>query len=194
MILLDTSVLVAAYRRKPPHGKDSSAASRSAPHDRSGMALGIPAIVLQEVLAGVRNKTQFQELHTHLTAFRILPATIEDHVEAAQIAAVCSAKRSSLHAVGGADRRASGARRLAAVHFGSRIGGGRKIGRSRTDRALTTRNAVEHRRIRIGTCHREIIAFPRNGIDRSLFTIYYADGSSINGEQYRMTGSSPSHG
>ncbi len=93
MILLDTSVLVAAYRRKPPQGNESSAAIAMRRMIGAGMALGIPAIVLQEVLAGVQNKTQFQELQSHLTAFRILPATIEDHVQAAQLAPVCSAKR-----------------------------------------------------------------------------------------------------
>jgi len=93
MILLDASVLVSAYRRKPPNGKDSAAAIALRRMIGAGMALGIPAIVLQEVLAGVQNKTQFQELQSHLTAFRILPATAEDHVQAAQLAATCSAKR-----------------------------------------------------------------------------------------------------
>jgi predicted nucleic acid-binding protein len=93
MILLDASVLVAAYRRNPPDGGDSAEAAALRRMIGSGMALGIPGIVLQEVLSGVRNKTQFQELHAHLTAFRIRPATIEDHVKAAQLAAVCSAKR-----------------------------------------------------------------------------------------------------
>lgn len=93
MILLDASVLVAAYRRQPSDGKDSPAAKSLRRMIGSGIALGIPAIVLQEVLAGVRNKTQFQELHTHLTAFRILPATVEDHVEAAKILAACLAER-----------------------------------------------------------------------------------------------------
>jgi predicted nucleic acid-binding protein len=86
-------VLVAAYRRKPPGGGDSAAAVSLRRMIESGIALGIPAIVLQEVLAGVRNKTQFQELHRHLTAFLILPATIENHVKAAQLAAVSSEKR-----------------------------------------------------------------------------------------------------
>jgi predicted nucleic acid-binding protein len=93
MILLDSSVLVAAYRRKPPDGQDSLAGKSLRRMIGSGMTLGIPAIVLQEVLASVRNKTQFQELHTHLMAFRILPATIEDHVEAAKLSVVCVAKR-----------------------------------------------------------------------------------------------------
>jgi predicted nucleic acid-binding protein len=93
MILLDASVLVAAYRRKPPDGKESAAAVALRRMIGTGTALGIPAIVLQEVLAGVQSKTQFKELHTNLTAFRILPATTEDHVKAAQLAAVCSAKR-----------------------------------------------------------------------------------------------------
>lgn len=93
MILLDTSVLVAAYRRKSPDDGDSAAAVSLRRMIGSGTTLGIPATVLQEVLAGVQDKMQFQELQSHLMAFRILPATVEDHVKAAQISAACSAKR-----------------------------------------------------------------------------------------------------
>jgi predicted nucleic acid-binding protein len=93
MILLDASVLVAAYRRKPPRGGKSAAAAALRRMIEAGTVLGIPAIVLQEVLTGVRSATQFQELHAHLTAFRVLPATIADHVKAAQLAAACSEKR-----------------------------------------------------------------------------------------------------
>lgn len=93
MILLDASVLLAAYGRKSPRGNDSPAAATLRRMIESGMALGIPAIVLQEVLAGVRDKTQLHELHAHLSAFRILPATVADHVKAAQLAAACGEKR-----------------------------------------------------------------------------------------------------
>lgn len=93
MILLDTSVLVAAYRRNSLRGSSSKAAAALRHMIESGISLGIPAIVLQEVLSGVREKSQFQELHAHLSAFQIQPATIEDHVAAAKLAAECSAQR-----------------------------------------------------------------------------------------------------
>ena len=92
MILLDTSVLVAAYRRNSPNGGNSKAAAALRHMIESGVSLGIPAIVLQEVLSGVREKMQFQELLTHLLAFRIQPATTDDHIAAAQLAAECIAK------------------------------------------------------------------------------------------------------
>ncbi|HEX3997903.1 MAG TPA: PIN domain-containing protein [Pirellulales bacterium] len=93
MILLDTSALVAAYGLKPPRGHGPSAVAALRHMIKSGMSLGIPAIVLQEVLAGVRDKTQFHELQTHFSAFRIVPATVEDHIRAAQLAVECAANR-----------------------------------------------------------------------------------------------------
>ncbi len=92
MILLDTSVLVAAYRRSSAAGRKSETAAALRQMIESGVSLGISATALQEVLAGVRDRAQFQELRTHLSAFRILAADVDDHVAAAQLAGKCAEK------------------------------------------------------------------------------------------------------
>jgi predicted nucleic acid-binding protein len=55
--------------------------------------LGLPGIVLQEVLSGVRSQRQFAELSAKLlTAFTILPEGVSEHVEAARVRNMCLAK------------------------------------------------------------------------------------------------------
>jgi predicted nucleic acid-binding protein len=55
--------------------------------------LGLPGIVLQEVLSGVRSERQFAELSGRvLAAFSILPEGVSEHVEAARVRNVCLAK------------------------------------------------------------------------------------------------------
>lgn len=55
--------------------------------------LGIPGIVLQEVLGGVRSEKQFAELEGRLlAAFTIVLPTTADHVEAARLRNQCLAK------------------------------------------------------------------------------------------------------
>lgn len=93
MILLDTSVLLAAYRRRTPRGAESEAAVALRRMIESGLSLGIPAGALQEVLGGVRDRAQFQELQAHLTAFSVAPPTIDDHIAAARLAVECRAQR-----------------------------------------------------------------------------------------------------
>ena len=94
MILLDTSVLVAAYRRKPPQAAIRRPRSALRRMIGAGMALGIPAIVLQEVLAGVRDKAQFYELHS--PSDRVSHCAGDDRgpcPSGATRGRVCSAKR-----------------------------------------------------------------------------------------------------
>ncbi len=55
--------------------------------------LGLPGIVLQEVLSGVRSQAQFAELSGRLrAAFAILPEGVPEHIEAARVRNVCLAK------------------------------------------------------------------------------------------------------
>ncbi len=55
--------------------------------------LGLPGIVLQEVLSGVRSRRQFGELSGKLlAAFTILSEGVSEHVEAARLKNVCLAK------------------------------------------------------------------------------------------------------
>lgn len=56
----------------------------------SDRPLGLPGIVLQEVLSGLSSEKQFRELRAKLLgAFTILPASVDDHVEAARLKNVC---------------------------------------------------------------------------------------------------------
>ena len=55
--------------------------------------LGLPGIVLQEVLSGLASERAFLDLQAKLVgAFSILPATVEDHLEAARLKNVCIGK------------------------------------------------------------------------------------------------------
>lgn len=92
MILLDTSVLSRVFRRR-----------RMGPNERHVQAvveelmtgdipLGLPAIVLQEVLSGVRSQKQFADLERRLLAsFGIVHSSTRDHIEAARLRNKCLA-------------------------------------------------------------------------------------------------------
>ncbi|MEW6113080.1 MAG: PIN domain-containing protein, partial [Thermodesulfobacteriota bacterium] len=56
-------------------------------------------IVLQELLSGVRETAQFDELKEILTAFPIIVATAQTHIEAARIANVCRGKGIAISSV-----------------------------------------------------------------------------------------------
>lgn len=93
MILFDTSVLSRVFRRR-----------RLGPEERqlqvvfdelmaSDVPLGLPGIVLQEVLSGIRSHRQFSDLTTKLVAaFAVVPEGIPEHVEAARLRNVCLAR------------------------------------------------------------------------------------------------------
>ena len=50
------------------------------------ISLGLPGIVLQETLSGIRSEKQFADLERRLlTSFSIIPASVTDHVEAARL-------------------------------------------------------------------------------------------------------------
>jgi len=55
--------------------------------------LGLPGIVLQEVLSGIASEKQFEDLKAKLlAAFSIVPATPQDHVDAARLKNHCARK------------------------------------------------------------------------------------------------------
>ena len=93
MILLDTSVLSRIFRRQRPGPSERelhAAFERLLSSDRS---VGLPGIVLQEVLSGLRSEKQLTELEGKLrAAFAIVPATVDDHVQAARLKNRCIAK------------------------------------------------------------------------------------------------------
>lgn len=93
MILLDTSVLSLAFRRRqrPPP---------STPHavlelERligEDLPLAVPGIVLQELLSGVREASELERLRVAIAGFPVITATIAHHLAAAELVNDCRAK------------------------------------------------------------------------------------------------------
>jgi len=99
VILLDTSVLSLAYRRRrrveaEPH---VVAVLRGMIHE--DVPLAIPGIVLQEVLTGIRSEAQFGRLERALRAFPVVSAEPQHHILAARIANSCRRKGVATSAV-----------------------------------------------------------------------------------------------
>jgi predicted nucleic acid-binding protein len=93
VILFDTSVLSRVFRRKHPGPEERRLLAVFDELMASDDPLGLPGIVLQEVLSGVRSHRQFTDLSGKLlTAFAVLPEGVADHVEAARVKNVCLAK------------------------------------------------------------------------------------------------------
>lgn len=88
MILLDTSLLSLAFRRRPSSHEPPAVTSfrRLVEADAP---VAIPGIVLQELLSGVRTDTEVARLHTLLDGFSVILADRRDHVAAAGIANAC---------------------------------------------------------------------------------------------------------
>ena len=93
MILLDTSVLSQAFRRNRPGSAEREVRDAVEVLLKGKAILGLPAIVLLEVLSGIRSAEQFAELQGRLLAsFAIVLPTIDDYVEAARLRNHCLAK------------------------------------------------------------------------------------------------------
>ncbi len=92
MILLDTSVLSPAYRRRRRAESEPQVVAVLRGMIREDVPLAIPGIVLQEVLTGIRTETQFGRLEGALKAFPIIAAELQHHVLAAQISNTCRRK------------------------------------------------------------------------------------------------------
>ncbi len=90
MILLDTSVLSRVFRRRRPGPEEQRVAAVLERLFAAEAPLGLPAIVLQEVLSGITNARQFTDLEQRLLAsFEILNSGTRDHVEAARLKNRC---------------------------------------------------------------------------------------------------------
>jgi len=93
MILLDTSVLSRVFRRRRPGAEERRLQAMFDDLMASDVPLGLPGIVLQEVLSGIRSHRQFSDLSAKLlTGFAIVPEGVPEHVEAARIRNVCLGK------------------------------------------------------------------------------------------------------
>ena len=100
MILLDTSVLSRVFRRRRPDADERPLQDVFERLMSSDMPLGLPGIVLQEVLSGLRSQKQFRDLRSQLLgAFTILPATVNEHVEAARLRNTCASKGANVSGI-----------------------------------------------------------------------------------------------
>ena len=90
MILLDTSVLSRVFRRRRPGPEERRLQLVFDEMMASDVPLGLPGVVLQEVLSGIRSLRQFSELTAKLlAAFTVVPEGIPEHLEAARVKNVC---------------------------------------------------------------------------------------------------------
>ena len=93
MILFDTSVLSRVFRRKRKGAAEHKLGEAVALLMTGDEALGVPGIVLQEVLSGIRSDAQFEELKSRLmSAFPILEADTAAHLQAARLTNECRRK------------------------------------------------------------------------------------------------------
>jgi predicted nucleic acid-binding protein len=93
VILLDTSVLSRVFRRRRPGPEERRLQLVFEEMMASDVPLGLPGIVLQEVLSGIRSHRQFSELTAKLlAAFTVVPEGIPEHIEAARVKNVCLGK------------------------------------------------------------------------------------------------------
>lgn len=89
-VLVDTSVWSIVLRRKGSAKNDSLAAALSSMVE-DGRVVMIGSI-RQELLSGIKERTQFETLRDHLRAFPDLALTAEDHEEAAAFFNRCREK------------------------------------------------------------------------------------------------------
>ena len=92
MILLDTSVLSSAFRRRRRAKTDVWAADALAGMIAGDLPVAIPGIVLQELLSGVHDDAQFARLSALVEPFPVVMAERRDHVTGARIANTCRRK------------------------------------------------------------------------------------------------------
>jgi predicted nucleic acid-binding protein len=101
VIVLDTSVLSRVFRRSRPGPDERRLNSVVTDLMADDDPLGLPGIVLQEVLSGIRSERQFDALEQRLLAsFSILNPGTTEHVQAARLKNKCLSKGLS---VSGAD-------------------------------------------------------------------------------------------
>jgi len=89
VIVLDTSVLSVAFRRRRRAGHEPRSVRVLRQLIKDDQPLFAPGIVLQELLAGVRSDAQFARLVELTEGFPLLSADRGCHVLAAQIANAC---------------------------------------------------------------------------------------------------------
>lgn len=97
MILLDTSVVSAALRRRRRGEREESVAARLGELLSGDDPVALPGIVFQELLSGVAESAQRQRLLKAVReSFPVMLATEGDHLKAADLANLAAAKGRAL--------------------------------------------------------------------------------------------------
>ncbi len=92
MFVIDTSVWSRALRRRRRSDSESTEAALIRRLVLEDEPIGLPGIVLQELLSGVRTKKEFERLRKVLDPFAVLLATEEHHLLAASLFNTCKSK------------------------------------------------------------------------------------------------------
>lgn len=89
MIVLDTSFLSLVFRR--PRAADDAATATTLFRDlvAEELPLAVPAVVIQELLSGIRSEKQFDDLRSNLDGLQVLVAEMQQHLLAARIMNQC---------------------------------------------------------------------------------------------------------
>jgi predicted nucleic acid-binding protein len=86
-IIVDTSVWSLALRRGNP--SSNGQVQKLAAAIKQGQCIELPGVILQEVLQGIKNASDFEKVKAHLEAFSLLELNREDYVAAAQLMNHC---------------------------------------------------------------------------------------------------------
>jgi len=87
MLLVDTSVWADFLNGFPSPEADELVRAIHSEED-----IGYPAIILQEVLQGIARTAQRRKIRDDFQPFRYLPASLETHLQAAEIYCACRAR------------------------------------------------------------------------------------------------------
>lgn len=93
MILLDTSVLSLVLRRRQVGPAELRLAERLQGVLNTGQRVAVPGLVVQELLSGIREESQFEKIKTVLLrGYPVVVATLGDHLLAADVTNRCRRK------------------------------------------------------------------------------------------------------
>ncbi|MGD8667143.1 MAG: PIN domain-containing protein [Desulfobacterales bacterium] len=88
-VIVDTSVWSLALRRERPDASEPVKELQNLIQDHRVEMMGP---IRQEILSGIRSKSQFKALQNHLKSFPDLPILTEDYVSAARYFNLCRSK------------------------------------------------------------------------------------------------------
>jgi predicted nucleic acid-binding protein len=100
VILFDTSILSRVFRRRRLGPQERELHSTFEAFMQGDASAGLPGIVLQEVLSGLPSEKAFRNLRARLVgAFTILPASVDEHLEAARLKNLCISKGANVSGI-----------------------------------------------------------------------------------------------